>query len=373
MVIMALDHVRDYFMIPASEPLADAGLAVFATRWITHICAPAFVLLTGVSAGLMQGRKDKRSLAWFLFSRGIWLITVECLIISNISTFSPTGLKQLDGSIVVVLQVLWSIGASMVVLAALQCLGRRVCLIVGILILLCHNLLDPIWPQSKLLDETTQVWIALHAPMAFRADPILVLFSYPLLPWTGVMLAGFGMAPVFELAEKKRNSTLFRLGVILTGLFLLVRGVNMYGDPEPWVYQEGDPVKTVVSFLSVAKYPPSLSFLLMTLGPAAIFCSCAERLPEKIAEILRTLGRAPFAFYVVHLLLIHVLSVVLGVAQGFEASEFLTMYPFFPEGFGVPLVAVYPIWILCVAMLYPLCASVSAIKARRKDWWLSYL
>lgn len=375
MVIMALDHVRDFFLISATDKLAapDVDLAVFTTRWITHICAPVFIFLTGTSAGLMQARKEAKFLGWFLLTRGLWLILVECLIISNISTFAPWGLPQLNGSVVVILQVFWAIGASMVVLAAMQFMGRRVCLGVGLGILLCHNLLDTWWPQTKLLDETTQVWIALLSPMAFRVEPILILFSYPLLPWTGVMLVGFGMAQTFELAAEQRSKNLFRLGVSLTTLFLIVRGVNVYGDPQAWVYHEGEIARSLISFLSVQKYPPSLSFLLMTLGPAAIFCSFAEHFPRKLEEILLNYGRAPFIFYVMHLLFIHGLSVLLGVLQGFEASQFLTMYPFFPKGFGVPLAAVYPVWILLVAMLYPLCAYVSKIKARRKDWWLSYI
>ena len=274
-VIMALDHVRDFFMVAASDRISDpdVDLGLFMTRWITHICAPVFVLLAGTSAGLMLARKGKNGLAWFLLLRGTWLIIVECLIISTVSTFAPWGLPQLNGSVVVVLQVIWAIGASMIVLAGMQLMGRRACLAIGIIVVLCHNLLDPFWPQTKLLDETTAIWIALHSPMACRLGPFLILFSYPLLPWIGVMLIGFGIAELFELPADRRNAILLRLGVVLTAMFLIVRGVNVYGDPNPWKFHEGEVVRTVIDFLSTTKYPPSLSFLLMTLGPAAIICS----------------------------------------------------------------------------------------------------
>ena len=219
-VIMALDHVRDYFMFASPAPTsADATPALFATRWITHFCAPVFVLLAGTSAGLMVTRKSKHELTQFLLSRGVWLIIVEWFVISTASTFSPGGLAQLNGEVVVIMQVIWAIGGSMIVLACAQMMGRRVCFAIGTVVLCCHNLLDPNWPETKLLDEGWPLWVSLHSPIAYRVGPFLILFSYPLLPWTGVMLFGFGLAEVFELPANRRNALLLRSGIVLTAIF----------------------------------------------------------------------------------------------------------------------------------------------------------
>ena len=373
-IIMALDHVRDFFMVAGPAPTSeDASPALFATRWITHFCAPVFVLLAGSSAGLMVARKSKRELTCFLFTRGVWLILVESFIVSTASTFSPGGLAQLNGDVIVVMQVIWAIGTSMVILAGAHLMGRRVCFAVGIVVLLCHNLVDPYWPESKLLDESWPLWVSFHSPMSYRVGPFLILFSYPLLPWTGVMLFGFGLAGLFELPPNRRNALLFEAGIILTAIFVAIRWFDIYGDPNHWRHHEEGIVATVIDFLNTTKYPPSLSFLLMTLGPAAIVCSCTDRITGWIKEALVVFGRAPFAFYVTHLFLIHSLSIVLGVVQGFHAGQFFTIYAFFPEGYGVPLPGVYAVWVLVVALLYPLCRRIAAIKASRKDWWLSYL
>ncbi len=374
MVIMALDHVRDFFMVAGPAPTSeDATPALFATRWITHFCAPVFVLLAGTSAGLMVTRKSKSELTWFLLSRGLWLIIVECFVISTASTFSPGGLARLNGDVIVIMQVIWAIGGSMVILAGAQLMGRRVCCAAGIVVLCCHNLLDPYWPETKLLDENWPLWVSLHSPMAYRAGPFLILFSYPILPWIGVMLFGFGLAGVFELPANRRDKLLFRSGITLTAIFVAIRALDIYGDPNHWRHHEGGFVPTVIDFLNTTKYPPSLSFLLMTLGPAAMVCSYADRVTGWTKEGLATLGRVPFAFYVSHLFLIHSLSIVLGVLQGFHAGQFFTIYAFYPEGYGVPLLGVYAIWVSVVAILYPFCRRIAAIKARRQDWWLSYL
>src|SRR5215470_14008988 len=190
-VIMALDHVRDNMMIGSvQDPTADpsTGPLLFATRWITHFCAPTFVFLAGTSAGLMAGRKTPTEFASFLLTRGLWLIALEVLVISTIYSFSPMGIAELGGRTYVGLQVLWSIGASMTVLAAAQFLGRRVCLAIGAAIVLGHNLLDPIWPAASTTGTTGPLWVVLHARQAYQVGPFWIYFSYPLLPWTGVML-----------------------------------------------------------------------------------------------------------------------------------------------------------------------------------------
>ena len=379
-VLMAIDHARDFFLFGTDmDPLANPNVStvVFATRWITHFCAPVFVLLAGTSAGLMAARKSRREMAGFLFTRGVWLIAVEMFLISTAWTFSPRGIAQVGGLTWTALRVIWAIGASMVALAGLQWLGRRACFALGVAVLAAHNLLDPIWPASQLLDQQWPVWVALHSSMSTPAGPFLVVFRYPLLPWIGVMLLGFGMASVFERAPARRNTILLAAGAGVTAGFCLLRAWGIYGDPNPWQQQPGGTVATVIDFLNVSKYPPSLLFLMMTLGPAAMLCAVADRIsggiPGMVKDALITFGRAPFAFYVAHLYLLHLASVLLGLLQGFSLDQMMTSSRFYPRGFGVGLPAVYLVWALALALLYPLCHWVAAVKARRRDWWLSYV
>ena len=375
-VIMAIDHVRDFFLVAAEQdPMANPNitLGLFVTRWITHFCAPVFVLLAGVSAGLMVARKSPTELARFLFTRGLWLIAVEWLVISTSATFAPGGIAEVGGLVLVTMQVIWAIGASMVVLSGVQLLGRRTCLAIGIAIVAGHNLLDPIWPASGQFDQNWPLWAALHSQMAYRVGPFLFAFIYPVLPWAGVMLLGFGVAGVFEHEAPRRNAVLLKWGIGSTVTFLVLRALGIYGDPNPWQLQPGGVTATVIDFLNTTKYPPSLLFLLMTLGPAAILCAFADRVTGVIKDALVMFGRVPFAFYVAHIILIHSLSVLLGVIQGFEARQFMTLFFFYPKGYGVGLPGVYVVWILVVAILYPFCRSVAAVKARRRDWWLSYV
>jgi uncharacterized membrane protein len=374
--LMALDHVRDFVMTAAAQdPTADpaTGPLLFATRWITHFCAPTFVFLAGTSAGLMAARKTPAQLATFLLTRGLWLIALEVFVVSTAWTFAPTGVAGFGGRTYVALQVIWAIGASMVLLAAAQFLGRRACLALGAALLLGHNLLDPVWPAASTTGHTAEAWAALHARQVYETGWFRIFFSYPLLPWVGVMFVGFGAARLFELPEKTRNSHLLRIGMGLVIGFILIRTLNGYGDPNPWTAGPDNLAATVMSFLGTTKYPPSLLYLLMTLGPAAIACVFVERMPATIRDGLATLGRAPLAFYVAHLYLIHAAAILLGLAQGFPTSQFLTHYRFFPQGFGVGLSGVYLIWIAVVIALYPLCRWIAGVKARRKDWWLSYV
>ncbi len=375
-VVMALDHVRDFVMAASvQDPTADPTTSplLFATRWITHFCAPNFVFLAGTSAGLMARRKTPAELASFLLTRGLWLLVLEVLVISPAWTFSPTGMPELGGRVVVAMQVIWAIGASMVALAGVQFLGRRACLAIGAAILLGHNLLDAVWPAASTTGSTAPLWAVLHARQVYALGPFSIFFSYPLLPWIGVMLVGYSAAGLFELPEKRRGEWLLRIGVGLVIAFILVRALNVYGDPHPWTFVPGMTAASVMSFLNTTKYPPSLLFILMTLGPAAIACAFVERLYGPIRNALLTLGRGPLAFYIAHLYLIHAVAMLLGITQGYAAQQFLTHYRYFPKGFGVGLPGVYVIWIAVVVMLYPVCRWVAAVKARRRDWWLSYI
>ena len=374
-VIMALDHVRDFTMVgtdmdPMTNPAVTA--AVFFTRWITHFCAPVFVLLAGTSAGLMTARKSRHELARFLVSRAAWLIFIEMFVVSNLATLSPRGIPQLGGYILVVMQVIWAIGGSMLALAGLQYLGRRACLVVGIAIAAGHNLLDPFWTANAIFEQRP-LWVALHAQMSLHAGLFQFTFIYPILPWIGVMLAGFGVSEVFEQPPARRNAILLRAGVGLTVMFVMLRAVGIYGDSNPWQLQAGGAIATVIDFLNITKYPPSLLFLLMTLGPAAVLCAVADRWSGTVKNVFVTFGRVPFAFYVTHVLLIHAIAIVLGMAQGFSARQFFTIFFFFPKGYGVPLPGVYALWAIVIIVLYPFCRWVAGVKARRRDWWLSYV
>lgn len=375
-VIMAIDHVRDFFNFGGEpDPLAnpDVGAALFFTRWITHFCAPVFVFLAGTSAGLMASRKTQPALGAFLFKRGVWLICVEWFVVATAWSFAPGGIEQLGGRMGVVMQVIWAIGASMIVLAGVQFFGQRVCVVVGGAILVGHNLLDPIWPvTSGVFDTGHPWWVALHAQMAIASGPFFFAMVYPVLPWTGVMLLGYGTAPLFQEPAQRRDARLLAWGLAVTAAFLVLRGTGVYGEPNPWQVHN-DATGTLIDFLNVTKYPLSLLFTMMTLGTAAIVCAFTDRVPAPIKRPLVVFGRAPFAFYVAHLYLIHTLAIALGVIQGFDAGAFLTYSFFFPKGYGVGLAGTYAVWLLVVVMLYPLCAWVAAVKDRRRDWWLSYL
>ena len=375
-VIMAIDHVRDFFLAgtvqdPMDQP--DVSAALYLTRWITHFCAPAFVFLAGTSAGLMAVRKSPSELGAFLVKRGLWLIFVEVAIISTSVTFAPLGIAELGGATLIVLQVIWAIGASMVLLGAAQFLGARPCLYLGALILLGYNSLDTLWPEPDTLGGDSPLIALLFYQGSYLVGPFFILEVYPLLAWFAVMLLGFGSSFIFAKEPAVRNTLLIRIGIAFVIAFLLLRASGLYGDANPWEVQATGLPATVFDFMNVTKYPPSLLFLLATLGPMAIVCGLADRMGGWLKDALVMFGRVPFAFYVAHFFLIHLLAIGLGVLQGFPAGEFMTFPFFFPEGYGLGLAGVYLVWLLVLAILYPLCRWMADIKSRRKDWWLSYL
>jgi uncharacterized membrane protein len=374
-VVMALDHVRDMCMTAGvQDPMMDPNVApsVFVTRWITHYCAPLFTLLAGTSAGLMAARKSRGELGTFLLTRGLWLVVVELVVMSTAFTFRPFGIPQMGGHIFIILQTIWAIGASMIVLAGAQFLGRRTCLVLGIAIVAGHNTLDWVWPTSN--DMTSlPLWVGLHGQILHQVGPFEVLNAYPLLPWGGVMLVGFGSSAIFEQPPERRDQLLRRIGLVMTAVFVVIRALDVYGDPNHWESQAGGVVSTVMDFLNTTKYPPSLLFVLMTIGPAAIVCSYADRFTGPIKDALVMFGRVPFAFYVGHFYLIHTLAIVVGTAQGYSPGDMVTLFLFFPKGYGVPLWGVYALWVVVIAIMYPLCRWVAGVKSRRRDWWLSYL
>ncbi|MEH6591415.1 MAG: heparan-alpha-glucosaminide N-acetyltransferase domain-containing protein [Halioglobus sp.] len=376
-VIMALDHVRDYFLVTTvQDPISDpeTSLGLYLTRWVTHFCAPVFVFLAGTSAGLMADRKSHMQLAGFLATRGLWLIAVELIIISTAWSFAQLdGIPEIGGKIPLIFQVIWAIGASMVLLALAQFGGARFCLVLGTVIVVGHNALDPAWPLGQLLGGGDPLWYALHTQSSTVVGPFLLVFVYPLLPWVGVMFLGYGTAYIFKLPARQSDAYLLRAGVIMVVGFFLLRTLDIYGDPNPWSTSDAGIQATVFDFMNVTKYPPSLIYLLATLGPMAIACAFACRWQGKLKDIFIVFGRAPFAFYVLHLYLIHLLSVLYGLYQGYGLDETMTIFFFYPDGFGVTLPWVYLFWLLIVAALYPVCHWMVELKSRRKDWWLSYL
>jgi uncharacterized membrane protein len=376
-IIMAIDHVRDYFFfagsgISVSDPAIDAGF--YFTRWITHFCAPVFVFLAGTSVGLMSERRPKNELAKFVFKRGLWLIFCEVVIISTALSFSPTGMAPFGGATLAFLQVLFAMGVSMVVLSGALYLGIRNCFIIGAVIMLGHNLLDPIWPMSAPFgDGSEPMWAALHSPTTIILKPFYLVVMYPPLAWVGIMLMGFGSSFIFKKEPAKRDLLLKKIGLSMMAAFVIIRTFGFYGDPNTWQVQELGFISTFFDFMDVTKYPPSLLYFLATMGPMAYLCAYADRFNGWFKDTLVMFGRVPFAFYVGHFYLIHTLAVIFGVYQGFEASQLMTMFPFFPKGYGTGLIGVYLVWMVVLVIMYVFCKWMYRIKSTRKDWWLSYI
>jgi uncharacterized membrane protein len=372
MVIMALDHVRDFFGGTAISPtnLATTTVPLFLTRWVTHICAPTFFLLTGTSAYFVGRRRSRGSLARFLFTRGVWLVLLDAVFVRCFAFQF-----NLDYH-VTVLNVLWALGWSMVALSALVALPLRAVLGIGIVTIAAHNLLDPIRPAA--FGSLAPLWTVLHVQGFLVNRPgFVVLLAYPLIPWIGVTAAGFALGQVFEWPAASRVRFLWRAGLAASCVFVVLRWVNGYGDPSPWAVQPTT-ATTIVSFLNTTKYPPSLLFLLMTLGPALILLAAFERGVPRLFVPLRTFGRVPLFYFIGHLVAIHLAAVaVCAVRYGavhwmFESPD-LAHFPITePPGWPLRLPGVYAIWAGIVALMYLPCRWYAAVKARSARGWLSY-
>lgn len=363
--IMVLDHVRDFFHRTAftADPLAlDSGDAwLFATRWITHLCAPTFVLLAGVSVWLQAANgKSRPDLTRFLLMRGLWLIVLELTVVT-------TGFNFGWG---VFMQVIWAIGASMVVMAGLIWLPRVAVLVLGAVIVAGHQLLAPIDPPD--LGAFGQVWVA-----TFEFGPGLGGFmAYPFVPWLGIMLLGYGLGPMFAQTPKERTQSVLMLSIGLLALFFVIRIINGYGDPQPWAVQ-AQPLWTAFSFINVMKYPPSLDYVLVTLGLSLALLPLLDRLKGPVGSVLLTFGRTPLFTYLLHVWIAHGLALVVGVAMGVPASAFFNLLGdpsrAIEAGWGLGLPGVYLAWAATLALLYPLSRWFEGVKKRRRDWWLGYL
>ncbi|MCX6317492.1 MAG: heparan-alpha-glucosaminide N-acetyltransferase domain-containing protein [Bacteroidetes bacterium] len=375
MIIMALDHTRDFFHIDAmtADPLNPETTHPFLyfTRWITHFCAPVFVFLAGASAWLQRGRKTKRELSTFLLTRGLWLILIEVTLIT-------LGITGDIGFHFIILQTIWSIGISMIIIGLMIWLPFPVILTAGLLIVLGHNTLD--FAEAARKGNVPIWWNFLHSPTAvpIGGGRILGIF-YPFLPWAGLMMLGYCCGKVFTSFEApKRSRILLWMGIGSLLLFVVLRLIDRYGDPLPWSTQRNG-LYTFLSFMNVQKYPPSLLYMLATMGPAFLFLSLVKGAGGRLAEIIKVYGRVPFFYYILHFYLLNLIHIILYLAKGHSFSEGLKGVPGLPFKFAIPgegynLAVVYGIWIAVVIALYPLCKWFDRYKKEhRNKKWLSYL
>ena len=367
MIVMALDHVRD-FLSGAGSPtnLETTTVPLFFTRWITHFCAPVFFLLMGTGAYLSLTRKTKRELSRFLSTRGLWLIFLE-LVLLRCLAFQFNFDYRLT-----MMFILWALGCAMIVLSALIYLPDWAVTAFGVVMIVTHNLLDSISSQNP-------AWIILHQPGFVLNTPRHALFAvYPLIPWIGVTAVGYGLGRIYLWPAQRRRAFLLQLSIGLTATFVVLRAINIYGDPNRWSVQKSAAF-TVLSFLNTTKYPPSLLFLLMTLGPALLALWALDASSPRVLGPALTIGKVPMFYYVLHIPLIHLIALIVCYARYRHVywmfqSPTIAQYPFTaPPGWGLSLPAIYFVWIIVVVSLFPLCRWFAAVKQRRRDAWLSYL
>ena len=373
MVIMALDHVRGYlhadnFLFSPTD-LSRTSAILFFTRWITHFCAPVFVFLAGTSVYLMMLKKSKKELSGFLLKRATWLIFLDLVVLTFGWTFDITYHNIIFG-------VIWMFGMSMIVLAMLIHLSVTTILWTGLIIVLGHNILD-----SFNIKENPQafIWAILHKQAFFRLGERQILVAYPLIPWIAVMALGYCLGSLYtpNYNSVKRKRILILTGSLAVLLFIVLRTTNIYGDSSNWSHQSS-PLFSFLSFLNTSKYPPSLLFLTMTLGPALLFLAFTESVDNKTSNILCVYGRVPLFYYVVHIYLTHFVAMLAAnLLPGYNWRDLTGESPWFGDklkGFGFSLGIVYLVWIAVVVALYQLCRWYDLYKQRHKEkWWLGYI
>jgi uncharacterized membrane protein len=378
MILMALDHVRDFVhreaMSFSPTDLARTTPAIFFTRWVTHFCAPTFMLLAGVGAFLWwHGKRTRLELSTFLLTRGSWLIVLELTVMRLACNFNFSAQYP------VFLLVLWALGASMIGLAFLIWLPIRLLAVASVAVVVAHNCLDGV--NASRFGTFAWAWNLLHQPGAFSVGDATVIVAYTLIPWVAVMSLGFCLGPLFLQEQAIRRRYLAIIGATATLGFIVVRTLDGYGDPQPWQVQ-GSWSFTAMAFLNTTKYPPSLDFLLMTLGPAMIALAWLDRPGLNPSNPVVVLGRVPLFFFVVHFYAAHAAAALLALAEYGTGALTFIFHPIppmggpaelYPELFGYDLWVAYLVWALVVLALYPACRWFAAIKARRRDWWLTYL
>jgi uncharacterized membrane protein len=376
MIIMALDHARDYFNRSAylfdPTDLQQTSVALFFTRWITHFCAPVFMLLAGIAACLYGMKNGRKALSFFLLTRGIWLIIAELFIVTIGWTFNTHFT-------IYILQVIWAFGISMVMLSALVNMGNKWLLTLALILIAGHDLLDGVHVSGDGWQAFT--WAFLHQQRPFTFGPVLIFMGYPILPWIGLITLGYWLGGLYGPGQDAaiRKKTLRRWGWAAIILFVLIRALDGYGDPAPWSAQP-HPIFTLLSFLDVSKYPPSLLYILMTIGPALLFLSATERPLNALTRPITVFGRVPMFYYLVHIYVLHGLAVIAAMMSGHRASDMTSLTTWVTanpqlKGYGFSLWVVYGVWIGVIILLYPLCKWFDGYKRSHaaRQRWLSYL
>lgn len=372
MLIMPIDHLRDMLHLGHPNPtdLHTTTAALFFTRWITHFCAPAFVFLSGISAYLAGRRRTREELSGFLIKRGLWLLFVEVFIINFATSLDPFY----HG---IVLQVIWAIGGSMILLGLLVWAKATPKVIsgIGLIIFFGHNVIDLLHNNSM---TTNPVWRLFFSADGFStATPIgkdhFLIIAYALLPWTGVMLLGYALGTLYSEDAAKRRRILTTIGLAMLALFIVFRAFNIYGDPAPWSVQK-NALFSVMSFLNVTKYPCSLLYLCMTLGISLLILAFTESARSRLSRIVIVYGNVPFFYYICHWFLAQGITIILFFSMGHHMNEaYKSDFAFSPNNFGLPLVGVYAVWLVLVTILYFPCRWFSNYKKTHSQWWLSYL
>ncbi len=375
-VIMALDHVRDYFhadnFLYDPTDMTQTNAAVFFTRWVTNFCAPVFVFLAGTSAFLVGERKTKKELAAFLLKRGLWLMLLEVVVISFAWNFNPHYPTFR-------LQVIWILGLCMVFMSGLIYLPPKIILAIGMLILFTHNLFDGFHVTGNNFSDF--LLAELHERRRFNFGGHYFTTGYSLVAWLSIMMLGYCFGGLYkkEVTQSVRKKNLLIIGSTAIVLCVIIRGINSYGDMSPWQVQPSF-IMSVCSFLNATKYPPSLIYTLMTLGPSLIMLALLEKPLNSFGKIIIPIGRVPLFFYILHLFLIHLLAIIAVVLSGrpwtdmiFTSLQNAKDSPWL-AGYGLSLAGTYLVWIIVVALLYPLCKWYDRYKTNHKEkWWLSYL
>ncbi|QEC66755.1 DUF1624 domain-containing protein [Panacibacter ginsenosidivorans] len=374
MIIMAIDHIRDYFHADAGlyapTDLSKTNVLLFFTRWITHFCAPLFMVLSGISAFIVGEKKGKKYLSKFLFTRGLWLIFLEFTFI-GFAWYFDVHFTVID------FIVIWALGISMLFLSAIIYLPFSAILLIGLVMVFGHNLLDGIHVPGD--GAPSFLWAMLHEQQIFFYGGHTYFVGYPIIPWIGVMALGYCIGRLYskDFDADKRKKILKQLGAGALALFVALRFSNMYGDPSPWS-EQSTTVFTLLSFINVTKYPPSLLYLLVTIGPALLFLAYSENVTSWFSKQIKMIGRVAMFYYIVHLYLIHLLAMAATYLCGFKWSDMIltTWINFDPKlkGYGFSLGVVYLVWILVIVILYFLCKKYDRYKRNHPQyWWLSYL